>query len=202
MEIWEVDKLFLFIAFVVPGFVSLKCYETICQKPQRDASNQLIDAITYSCINYALLFFPIYLVESGEFRTEYPKTYIAFYAFVLLVAPIVWALAFRYMRATKFLQRLLPHPTAKPWDFVFQQRVPYWVLVTLKNGNKYGGMFGLNSFVSSSPAPEQIYLEKHWKLSETGWLQEERKDSAGIIIVCADIEAVEFRNLYYERKTP
>lgn len=202
MDIWEADKLLLFIAFVVPGFVSLKCYETICQKPQRDASSQLIDAITYSCINYAILFYPIYLVESGNYRQSNPSLYIAFYGFVLLIAPIIWAIGFRYLRTTDFLQRLLPHPTAKPWDYVFSQRTSYWVLVTLKNGKKYGGLFGSNSFASSSPAPEQIYLESHWKINDDGFLKEECKNSAGIIIVCAEIESIEFRKISYERVSP
>lgn len=192
MDIWDANKLFLFIIFVVPGFVSLKCYETICLRPQRDASSQIIDAVTYSCINYSLLFLPIYLVESSDYRTTNPVLYVVFYVVVLLLAPISWALIFRFLRAKNFLQKILPHPTAKPWDFVFAQRKQYWAIVTLKGGKQHAGLYGANSFASSAPATEQIYLEQCWKMNAEGGLERKRDSSAGIIIVLPEIETIEF----------
>ena len=59
MDIWEVDKLVLFIAFVIPGFISIKTYQLAFPGIDRATSDQLIDAVAYSSINYAILIFPI-----------------------------------------------------------------------------------------------------------------------------------------------
>ncbi len=191
MNIWEVDKLFLFIAFVVPGFISLKTYALLQPTQVKDTSQQLIDAVAYSSINYALLMGPIYLVEHLNLRSDYPTLYILFYFVVLLVAPIAWAWAFLWLRKTQLLQRSIAHPTGKPWDFVFGQRIRYWVIATLSDGRQVAGRFDSKSFASSSPAAEQIYLEEAWVLSEGGGFERVRSDSAGIIILAKEIATLE-----------
>ena len=45
MDIWEANKLVLFIAFVVPGFVSLKTYELVFPGVPKDSAQQLIDTV-------------------------------------------------------------------------------------------------------------------------------------------------------------
>ncbi|MFE1572819.1 DUF6338 family protein [Comamonas odontotermitis] len=195
MDIWDSSKLVLFVAFVVPGFVSLKCYELLCAKPQKDAANQLIDALTYSCVNYAILFYFISLVEQSTLRSTSPHLYTVFYAFVLLIAPVIWASIFRFARSRQFLQKFIPHPISKPWDYVFSQRKELWVIVTMKNGHKYGGLYSHNSFSSSAPAEDQIYLEQCWKINEKGGLEDARKDTAGLLIVSQEIECIEFFNV-------
>lgn len=191
MNIWEVDKLFLFIAFVVPGFISLKTYALLQPTQVKDTSQQLIDAVAYSSINYALLMGPIYLVEHLNLRSSYPTLYVLFYFVVLLVAPIAWAWAFLWLRKTQFLQRSIAHPTGKPWDFVFGQRIRYWVIATLSDGRQVAGRFDSKSFASSSPAAEQIYLEEAWVLSEGGGFERVRSDTAGIIILAKEIATLE-----------
>ncbi|MGY0559808.1 DUF6338 family protein [Luteimonas sp. A277] len=59
MDIWEVEKLSLFLAFVIPGFISIKCYQVAFPGTARGSAEQLLDAIAYSCINYAVLAIPI-----------------------------------------------------------------------------------------------------------------------------------------------
>jgi hypothetical protein len=48
---------------VIPGFISIKCYELLFPGPGRSSSEQVIDAITYSAMNYAILAYPIIAVE-------------------------------------------------------------------------------------------------------------------------------------------
>jgi len=191
LNIWEVDKIILFIAFVIPGFISIKVYELLTPSQAIDSSKQLIDAITYSSINYAILFIPILAIESNAIYQNYPKLYTAFYAFVLFVFPILWVILWKAVRHLEVFQRNAPHPTKKPWDFVFSQRKWYWVLVTLKNGDKVAGKYADKSFSSSAPAMEQIYLEETWVLNEDGGFERPRNNSAGVIIVTDEISTVE-----------
>lgn len=191
MDIWEVDKLVIFIAFVVPGFISLKTYALLQPADNRDTSQQLVDAVAYSSVNYALMLGPIYAVEHSSLQTCSPTLYVLFYVLVLLVAPVFWAWAFLRLRKTQLFQRSVAHPTGKPWDFVFSQRKHYWVIATLNDGRQIAGKFAGKSFASSSPSPEQIYLEEAWLMSEVGGFERARNDSAGIIILAKEIATLE-----------
>lgn len=193
MDIWEIDKLILFIAFVIPGFISIKAYQLLCPGSERNTSDQLIDAIAYSSINYALLFSPIITIESGSLKNAHPSLYYMFYVFVLFVAPIIWVFIWRHLRTKEFFLRNAPHPTKKPWDYLFAQRKPYWVEVFLKNGNVIAGLYANNSSASSAPAPEQIYLEETWVLDVDGKFERAIADTAGVIILTSEISHIEFR---------
>lgn len=195
MDIWDANKLVLFIAFVVPGFISLKTYALLFPSAPKDSAQQLIDAVAYSSINYALLLLPIYEVEVHAIRTSHPNLYVAFYVFVLLGAPVLWAVLLRWLRFTQFIQSALPHPTGKPWDYVFGQRKRLWVVVSLKDGKRFGGLYGSKSFASSAPNPEEIYLQESWELNGDGGFERARTDSAGIMILTSEIVSIEFFNV-------
>ena len=194
MDIWQSDKLILFLLFVIPGFISLKFYELVIPNEHKDSSKQIIDAIAYSCINYAILLIPIIHIETMRKSNEVNLfEYYLFYLFVFIVAPIIWVLIFKWLREKEFFQKIAPHPTLKPWDYVFQQRKPYWIKITLKNGQIVGGKYSINSFASSSPAKEQIYLEESWIINEKGGFERKKNDSEGIIVMGDQILLIEFR---------
>ena len=198
MDVWDIDKIFLFIAFVVPGFISIKAYQLFFPGEKYTSSEQVVDAVAYSSINYAMLFWAIILVEDSKLRESCPSWYFLFYTFVLLIAPIIWVWLWRQIRKTDFFQKNAPHPILKAWDFVFAQRKSYWVKVVLKNGETIGGLFSTKSFVSSAPAEEQIYLEQTWVLNKEGGFERMKKDSAGVMILSSEISHIEFRN--YEQE--
>lgn len=195
MDIFEGNSLALFIAFVIPGFVSLKAYGLFVPDAPKKSDKLFIDAVAYSSINYALLLWPIYWIENLEVRQSHPFMYVLFYVLVLLIAPILWAYVLKRLRTTEFLQRSMPHPTSKPWDFLFSQRKPYWVIVTLKDEKKIAGRYDSASFASSAPATEQLYLEETWVLNNDGGFERPRTETAGIIILSSEIVTVEFFKL-------
>lgn len=194
MDIWEVDKLILFIAFVIPGFISIKAYQLLFPSTKVSTSDQLIDAVAYSSINYALLILPILGVERGLLKEAHPALYNLFYIFVLFLAPIAWVLIWRFLRTRDFFQRNAPHPTAKPWDYVFLQRKPYWVKIHLKDGTVIAGRYAEKSFASSTPAEEQIYLEETWVINDKGAFERPKNNTAGVIVLSSEISYLELRN--------
>ncbi len=198
MDIWNVDKLVLFIAFVIPGFLLLKTSAVLGLDSAADSSKQVVDAVAYSCINYAVLAWPILKVESSGLRTSDQELYVAFYAFVVLFAPILLAFGWRVLRTTQLLQKIVPHPVGKPWDFFFRQRQRYWVLVTFKDGKQIGGRYDSRSFASAAPAAEQLYLEEAWALNDGGGFERPRRDSAGILILGNELRSIEFFNVLQE----
>lgn len=192
MDIWQADKLFFFIAFVVPGFICLKTFEVMNPRRERSTTERLIDAVAYSCINYALLLWPIFVFESHGYRNTSPNLTGVFYVFVLFVAPVSWACLFQKLRESKFFQGSMPHPTEKPWDYVFSRGESYWIIVTLKGGRRIGGLYSSKSFTSSSPSIEQIYLEEAWVINSKSGFDRKRVNSKGIMVLSPEIVTVEF----------
>jgi len=194
MDLWEKDKILLFIAFVIPGFIGLKFYELLFPGPPKDSSKQIIDAIAISCFNYALLLWPIAIIESSGIRKTNAALYSAFYVFVLLLAPICWAFAYKWIRLNPLTQKVLPHPS-NPWDYIFGQLKPYWIVVTLKDGTKIGGKYDSLSFASSSGNVERLYLEEAWVLTDQGGFKRKRQNTAGTLVMCHDVSSIEFFHL-------
>ncbi len=191
MNIWEADKLILFVAFVIPGFISIKIYELLIPSQDKDSSKQMLDAITYSCVNYGILFIPIAWIESSDVYQNHSIIYKLFYFFTLFIFPIIWVVFWKKIRSWEVFQNSAPHPTRKPWDYVFSKRKWHWVIITLTNGEKIGGKYANNSFSSSAPAKEQVYLEEAWVLNNDGGFERPRNNTEGIIIVSDEISTVE-----------
>lgn len=190
LELLDLNKLLLFVAFIMPGFIAIKAYELFAVGSERKSTaEQLIDAVSYSCINYVLWLPAVYAVESCELRIVDFWLYVLFYLFVLFISPVVISYLWVKVRVKRFKQ----HPIQKPWDYFFSSTEKhYWVVVTLKSGEKVGGLYGAGSFTSSSPAPEQIFLQESWVINRHGGLQRPKNTSAGILILSSEILYLEF----------
>lgn len=193
MDIFEADKLFLFVAFVVPGFVTYKAYELFSASSKvEDFGTKIVDAVAYSCANYAILSWLIYLVENSLLSKVHPVLYIFFYAFVIFIFPFFSGWLWFKIRMSSFFQENAPHPVLLPWDYVFRKQEACYAVVTMQDGSKIAGYFGSNSFASSYPAQPQIYLEKEWILNSDGGFEREVESSKGVLVLAADIKSIDF----------
>jgi len=43
MDIWQIDKLVLFLVFFIPGFISIRVYDSLVPSERRDLSKSLFD---------------------------------------------------------------------------------------------------------------------------------------------------------------
>ncbi|EKO3914592.1 hypothetical protein P0F25_003323 [Vibrio metschnikovii] len=191
MDIWEIDKLLLFIAFIIPGFVAIKFYGLLHPNDKLDSSKQVIDSLAYSCVCYALVGIPIIELREHIEKLDFWLLWLLVFG-VLLVLPCMLALAFSKVRQLEVFQRNAPHPIQKPWDFVFQQRKCYWVIVELTDGKRIGGKFAGDSFASSYPAAEQIYLEECWHIDNEDTFIRPRGGTLGILTGSSKIKTIEF----------
>lgn len=193
MDIWDTNKLVVFLAFVIPGFISIKTYQLMFPGTQRPTQDQLIDAVAYSSLNYAL-WSPVLI---GAVRYQWLQSVwvaLPLCLAVLLVGPVVWVLLWKWMRTGSWFQRTAPHPTALPWDFVFRQRKSYWMKVVLKDGTVVGGLYSSQSFSSSSPSDPQLYLQESWLLNEKGAFIRKKNGTEGVLIVSKEIAHIELRH--------
>jgi len=159
---------------------------------RRDFSSSLLEAIAFSALNFAVLLRLITFIFSNNFYKGHPGLFwIAIY-FIMVIMPIIWPILLFKLLTSTFLGKYVIHPIQKPWDFVFGKRQRYWIIIHLKNGRKIGGKFGENSFASSYPADEQIYLEEVWELDEKEKFIKPVEKSKGMIILKNEILAIEF----------
>jgi hypothetical protein len=188
MPPFETKQFVLFLAFFVPGFISIKVYDLLWPSERRDWSKAVIEAIGFSAVNFAVLSPIVYptVIGYGIFINPLLQTGVAFVA--LLIAPAIWPIILRTVLRKR---GLLLDPVHKPWDVVFKDRGECWIIVHLKDGRRIGGRFGRRSVASSAPAEEQLYLEEVWELDVHGAFLRAVDRSAGILISAPDIQAVE-----------
>jgi len=183
--------LVLFIAFFVPGFISIKVYDLFLPVERRDASRVVLDAVTFSCVNYALLSWLIFLDIHYKLAEKAPDWHAAILVVLLFVSPALLAVGYLLLRRTKLVTKYIPHPTVKPWDYVFGKRKSYWTILHLNDGTSIGGMYDTESFASSYPAQEQIYIQQVWEIEGRRFVRPVDR-SSGTIVSGKDIKSIEF----------
>lgn len=192
MEIWQPDNFSTFLFLFIPGFISLKVYDLFVPNERRDFSKSIVEVIAYSTFNLAILFPIINELNTDNFYFNHPIWSYFFLLVGFIMMPILWAYIYVRIINWKIISSRIVHPIQKPWDLKFSDGEPAWIIVHLKDGRLIGGLYQENSFVSSYPAEEQIYLECVWKLTEDGKFMEAIVGSKGIIIFESEIIAVEF----------
>ncbi len=189
------DQLALFLVFVAPGFVAMKTHDLLIPADRRDWGSSLIEAISYSMLNLALLFWAVYLLHRDGFQDEHPVGYYLGMFGVLFVAPAVWAILARALRSLRVVQRFVVDPRPTAWDFFFDQRRPVWALFHLKTGQKLGGLLAESSTASAYPYLPDIYVEEVWRIDEQGRFSERIDQTAGALVKRDDCSHIEFFTL-------
>jgi hypothetical protein len=112
------------------------------------------------------------------------------YVFIIpLILLVVWS----KVRTSPLISKIFVHPNKKPWDYIFGQRNPYWITVSLIDGRVIGGVYQKNSFASSYPASEQLYLKIESMLSKEGDFTQPIPDSKGILIFSNQISYISLK---------
>jgi hypothetical protein len=192
------NKIILFIIFVIPGFISIKIWSYIVPTERIKLSENILDAISYSSINYAILSWLILIISRDNYYTQHPYVTGASIFCMLFITPIIWPIALNGLVQSESFKGRILNPIPKAWDYFFGLGEPCFVIVHLKEGNLIGGLYGYNSYVTSYPHEEDIYLEEVWKLDETGCFQERIKDTKGLWISKTDYTYLEFLNVLQE----
>lgn len=192
MEIFNFDKFIVFLVLFLPGFISIKIYDLLIANEPRDFSKSLLEVIAYSTLNFSALSWLIWPLLALHVYGTHPFWFGLACLLILLVFPAIWPIFYIKLVKSKWLSQYVIDPVKRPWDWFFNQKQPVWVIVTLTDGRKIGGLFAEKSYASSYPLPEQIYLEEIWRLDENGQFKEAVKGSKGVIIIGKDISTLEF----------
>lgn len=192
MDILQEQKIIMFLIFFVPGFISLKIYDLIVPRTERDFSKSIFEVVTYSSFNYAGLFWLILIIHSNNFYDEHRLAYYLTMTLIVFIFPVLWPILIYMLLSSKTINKLGLYPTIpKPWDYVFGKRESFWIIIHLKDGAKIGGVYNTDSFASSYPKDEQIYIEEIWNIDEEGKFMTRKDHTAGAIISSKDIAVIE-----------
>ena len=193
----NVGTVVTFIFLVVPGFISLRVYETLRGGEGRKFNEVVVDVIMYSFATDVVV---VAVLAGTWFLTTGWLKWIMLVAIAivgLLVLP--GFIASWWFRLQQHLAKsgILPDPIEKPWDKFFkrisEKQMDVGIIVTLTDGSRLGGRYCAPGFVSSSPADEQLHVGESWKIDrDTGEFLELIPGSYGFLIDKKDCSVIEF----------
>lgn len=82
------------------------------------------------------------------------------------------------------------HPVNAAWDWRFGDCPSCYVLAVLKDGTKWAGYLGSQSFMSSDPSKRDIFIEKVYEIDRETDVWTARRSS--VWIAHGEIQALEF----------
>lgn len=192
MELFDGNKILLFIFFFIPGFVALKTYEFFYAVNKKDLGKEILDAVFFSCLNYSVIGLPlIYIVD------KYELNILGFFITgitSLLIAPCFLAFLWVYTvnkicKKTKLGKS--PHKT--PLEY-FNNEIRtdkhVWVQVELKDDSLINGVFG---YMTSYPDEVGIYLQQYWTLENDQFSRNDK--DLGIVILSNEIKTISFSEI-------
>ena len=191
MEKYTLENLIPVLIFIVPGFVSYKIWTILIPTENKKLSDQIIEILCYSAINFAVLF-PLFFIVS---KNNNYCIIIPLLILIFLVFPIIWPILISKILKSGFMKGRVINPTPKAWDHYFSSGQPCFMLIHLKNGNKIGGLYANNSFASSFPNPEDLYISEVWKIDEEGKFIEKIENSKGLLISKDFIDFIEMYDI-------
>jgi hypothetical protein len=184
MEFLTDNNLELLILFVAPGFISLKVWGLLNSSPRVRLSESLMEAIIYSSFNTIFFIWLFTILKQAHPLLAYIVNFI--------ILPVLWpALFYNITKLRYFRTRLTP--TA--WDHYFNLGEACFVLLHLKNDAMAGGLYSGNSFASSYPEKEDLYLEELWTVDEKGVFLRKVENTKGLLVNFEEIKVIEFFKL-------
>jgi len=179
-----VPYLLLFAAFVVPGAVSIFVYRI--NEPTDDyvLRDIIIEAMTFSVMNFAILFWPILYSIEDKFRINHPFLSWIILVFCLFIVPGIWPIILLWV--LKWLEsknRIIGWGRKVAWDKFFESTTSgCWVIAHLADGERIGGRFSKSSYATSYPREGHLYIQELWSLDEDGNFVSELPGPQGAIL--------------------
>lgn len=187
------DNIKTFLFFVVPGIIALYIRAQFMAGRIPPISEGIVAYATVSLVYHALAYpLAASLYSGGDI-----SGWLAFWWFVLIiVGPASLGLILGLNVKRGWMKALLAragiatvHPVDCAWDWHFSTCKESWVLVVLKDGTKWGGFLGKNSFMSSSNSERDMFIEKVYEIrDDSPW--EARTSS--VWIAQGEIQSIEF----------
>lgn len=197
-DIWSIDKLTLFVAFFIPGFIATQVYGLFVGVEDTEFTKRLPAVIGYSAIHYAMTGWLLFAVPEGLWRSA--TAYL-----IVLVLPAFWTPVILMVRDRRkwrnvfFTKKWVPNvrstfdsiltPDATPWDRVLDNGGRF-VRLRMKSGLYLGGYLGKGSTISTHPYERQLFIANAYTMSDDGKFLK-AIPRTGLLVQGEDVEAIE-----------
>lgn len=191
----SMQALLIIVLFLMPGFIARSLLSSVYPTSEPSEARLALTAVTLSCVNYGIWSWLIVL----SWQKSWYKSggFLAFLAvLVLFLSPVLGPLAIVKLTQTSYFRSVretfgIRHPAPKAWDYFFGKGTACWIIVTLKSGRVIGGYYGTESFASSFPHVEDLYLELLCDMTPDGRLNGITPLTLGGIIRMEEVELLE-----------
>lgn len=192
-DLSSLDDFYRILGFLVPGLVVLFVRSQFVTGRRPPHSAAVLSYLTISVIYYALALPLLHLALSTSGTWQSPLAWFS----LIFVGPAGLGLLLGLNVQKNWLRRVLQrwhlsvvHPIPTAWDWKFGRSGYEWVLVTLKNGTRFGGFCGPESFMSSDPNERDLYIQWVYEIDDEG--QWSASDERGLFIAAGEVRTIEF----------
>lgn len=205
------DALIILVLFCLPGFLTDAVLSKQFARSKREVTELVLNVVLLSVVNYAIWVGPFIflwwlrgvsppsLATYQQFLVRHPGWSFLLAFLVFFVTPIAEGALGGWLARSPGGRWFLAHvldvrvrTIPKAWDYVFSQNRYFIVLATLTDGSKVAGGWGTESFASSYPNDEDLYLEVVYSLDDEGAVERPVPQSGGILLKRSDIRSLEF----------
>jgi hypothetical protein len=194
-EFKSLDEVYLLLGLLTPGLIIFFIRSRFTTGRIPPHAEAILSYLTVSIIYYALaLPFIEYVLTFTE--PGYRKAFA--WITLVIVGPAVCGLSLGVIvqkgigqKVLKFFGLRVVHVMPTAWDYKFGYMPAQWVLVTLKNGIRFGGFYARDSLASSNPQERDIFIEQVYDIGDDeGWTARTR--DAGLLIKGDEISTINF----------
>jgi len=197
-------QLLILLVFVVPGFVYQAVRISVRGRLPLDIelSTRIVRAIvlsgTFGLVYLAIIGQPLIEAAHGQgYGFEHPRLG----SLSALAGGIVIPASLALIRAPSWtwletLRGRLPQvakydPTPTAWDKVFQNVGDCFIRVLNTDDRWVAGYYGSQSYATSYPEPQQLFLEQAYIVSDDGTIGSPIEGSLGVLINCTEIQLLQ-----------
>jgi len=168
MELLDIDKMRVFLSFVVPGLVVLYVRAQFLTGRLPAFSEGVIAYVAVSCVYYTMALPLLIAIQhvTGIWR-------LLVWITLTLIGPAVMGFLLGLNIRMGWSQKMLAkfgvgtiHPVDTAWDWRFAGKPGGWAMAVLKDGTKWHGYLGTSSFMSSHPAERDIFIQQVYEVDE------------------------------------
>jgi|SRR5665213_691398 len=190
----SIKNIELVLVFMVPGLVALYARSQFLTgrlpELKEAAPSYLALTLVYYALTYPFFTYVTAINVDGPWRA-------AMWFGLIFIGPIIFGSLLGITASRGFIRTILSkfgfrvvHPMPTAWDFKLSDDAEQYVLVKLKDGTKFAGIFGGHSFASSDPNERDLYLERVFDLSRNNeW---KARKGNGVWLIGKEIQSIEF----------
>ncbi|MFA7441273.1 MAG: DUF6338 family protein [Sphingomonadaceae bacterium] len=189
----DTEKVQTFLFFAVPGIIALYVRAQFLTGRMPPIAEGIATYVTLSLIYHAITY-PL----ASSFYTASCASALAWVGWIVLlfVAPAILGLLLGLNVRKGWSKRLLTkarlntvHPINCAWDWRFSECEACWTLATLKDGTRWAGFMGQQSFISSDPGERDIYIQQVYEIGDdNSWTPR----TSSVWIAHGEIQSLEF----------